>query len=165
MGRFAIIIDDKPVHFGRKVPRVPLMLLQAIIAHGGQAVATATSCDLLWPEADGDAAYRSMKMALSRLRKILKHPEALVLRDGHVSLNPLYCWVDALAFGAGGKRLVHTPWPRATREGTRQAMHASTLYGGEFLPHASEIPWTHPCRARLTRLAARCGHSSPNDAL
>lgn len=165
LGRFAIIIDDKPVHFGRKVPRVPLMLLQAIIAHGGQAVATATLCDLLWPEADGDAAYRSMKMALSRLRTILKHSDALILRDGHLSLNPMYCWVDALAFEQVAKDSLILLGQGQQEKGGRQATYASILYGGEFLPHASEIPWTHPCRARLTRLAARCGHSSPHDAL
>lgn len=165
LGRFAIMVDDKPLQFGRKVPRMPLMLLQAIIAHGGQNVATATLCDLLWPESDGDAAYRSLKMALSRLRTILKHPDALILKDARLSLNPLRCWVDALTFEQVAKDTLILLGQGRQEKGARQATHANTLYSGEFLPNATEIPWTHPCRDRLTRLAARLGHLSPEDVL
>jgi LuxR family transcriptional regulator, maltose regulon positive regulatory protein len=165
LGRFVIIVDDRPLQFGRKIPRMPLMLLQAIIAHGGQNVATTTLCDLLWPEADGDAAYRSLKMALSRLRTILKHSDAIILKDAHLSLNPRYCWVDALAFEQVAKDTLILLGQGRLAKGTAQAMHASTLYGGEFLPLAAEIPWIHPCRDRLTSLAARLKQASPNDAL
>jgi hypothetical protein len=164
LGRFAIIVDDKPLQFGRKVPRMPLMLLQAIIAHGGQNVGTATLCDLLWPESDGDAAYRSLKMALSRLRTIFTYPDALTMQDGQVSLNPMRCWVDALAFERVAKNTLILLDQGRQAKGIRQTQ-VSSLYGGEFLPHATEIPWTHPCRDRLTRLAARLRHSSPEDAL
>lgn len=165
LGRFEIIIDERPLQFGRKIPRMPLTLLQAIIAHGGQNVATATLCDLLWPEAEGDAAYRSLKMALNRLRTILKHLDAIILKDAHLSLNPKCCWVDALAFEQAAKDTLILLGQERHAKGTRQATHVSTLYGGQFLPDATEISWTHPYRDRLTRLAVRLGHSSSDDTL
>lgn len=163
LGRFAIVVDGKPLQFGRKVPRMPLTLLQAIIVHGGHTVAIETLCDLLWPESDGDAAYRSLKMALSRLRTILKHPDALIVKDAQVSLNPMHCWVDALAFEQVAKDTLILLGQGRQAKGTRQATHASTLYGGAFLPNATEIPWTHPCRDRLTSLAAQLGNVSPKN--
>lgn len=136
---------------------MPLTLLQAIIALGGQAVPTETLCDLLWSESDGDAANASLKVALSRLRTILKHPDALILKDAHLSLNPKCCWVDALAFEQAAKDTLVILGQGRQATGAKQATHASTLYGGAFLPNATEIPWTHPYRDRLARVATRLG--------
>ncbi|MCK7497369.1 MAG: hypothetical protein MZW92_46165 [Comamonadaceae bacterium] len=51
--------------------------------------------ELLWPEADGDAAQRAFDTTLHRLRKLLGHERAVVLSEGRLSLNPTVCWVDA----------------------------------------------------------------------
>ena len=96
IGRFEILIDDKPVAFSRKLPKKPLAMLQAIIAAGG-AASDAHLSDILWPEADGDLAHESLVVNIKRLRRLLGHKDALLLKRGSVSINPGICWVDALA--------------------------------------------------------------------
>ena len=54
--------------------------------------------ELLWPESDGDMAHHSFIVALSRLRKLLGKEEALVLKEGRLSLSNRHCWVDVWAF-------------------------------------------------------------------
>jgi LuxR family maltose regulon positive regulatory protein len=82
LGRFGLLVDDRPVEFGRKVQHKPLALLKALIALGGRGVPEARLAELLWPEADGDLAHNSFEVALSRLRKLLGKEEALVLKEG-----------------------------------------------------------------------------------
>ncbi|HUF22482.1 MAG TPA: hypothetical protein VMP00_17230, partial [Burkholderiales bacterium] len=38
LGRFAVLLEDKPLAFGRKVPRKPVLLLKAMIAYGERGV-------------------------------------------------------------------------------------------------------------------------------
>ena len=86
------------VEFGRKVQRRPLALLKTLISLGGRNVSEARLTELLWPDADGDLAHQSFTAALSRLRKLLGTDDALVLKDGRLSLSNRHCWVDAWAF-------------------------------------------------------------------
>src|SRR3989337_2276555 len=98
LGRFGLLVDDRPVEFGRKVQQRPLSLLKALIAVGGRDVSEAGLAELVWPEADGDLAHHSFEVALSRLRKLLGKEEALVLKEGRLSLSNRQCWVDVWAF-------------------------------------------------------------------
>jgi DNA-binding SARP family transcriptional activator len=98
LGRFGLLVDDRPVEFGRKVQQKPLALLKALVALGGREVPEAKLTELLWPEADGDLAHNSFEVALSRLRKLLGTEDALVLKEGRLSLSNRHCWVDVWAF-------------------------------------------------------------------
>jgi len=51
--------------------------------------------DTLWPDADGDQAYRACATAIYRLRKLLGEDKAVIVKDEKVSLNPSLVWVDA----------------------------------------------------------------------
>jgi hypothetical protein len=109
LGRFSILIDGKPAEFGRKFPKRPLELLKAIIAQGGREISISRLTVLLWPDVDGDKATRSFDTTLHRLRKILGDDRVLVLRDGKLSLDACYCWVDVWAFErllGGSRRLL-----------------------------------------------------------
>lgn len=97
LGRFAVLSDDRPLRFSGKVQKKPLALLKAIIASGAPGVAEERLMDALWPDAEGDAARRSLTSAVFRLRQMLGHDAAITRGGGEVSLNPAYCWVDVWA--------------------------------------------------------------------
>jgi ATP/maltotriose-dependent transcriptional regulator MalT/DNA-binding SARP family transcriptional activator len=133
LGRFGLLVDDRPVEFGRKVQQKPLSLLKALVALGGREVPEAALAEFLWPEADGDLAHNSFEVALSRLRKLLGTEDALVLREGRLSLSNRHCWVDIWAFA---RFLGQAEKARKEGKGTeavRQFEKALSLYTGSFL--------------------------------
>ena len=119
LGRFSLLINGKPADFGRKLPKRPLDLLKAIIAQGGREISISRLTVLLWPDVDGDKATRSFDATLHRLRKILGDDPVLVLRDGKLSLDARYCWVDVWMF----ERLLG--WSRRL---LRDAAHSNQIY-------------------------------------
>jgi DNA-binding SARP family transcriptional activator len=115
------------------VQQKPLALLKALIALGGRGVPEERLAELLWPEADGDLAHHSFEVALSRLRKLLGNEEALVLKEGHLSLSNRQCWVDVWVFERSLGQA-----EKARKEGTgteaiRLFEKALSLYRGPFL--------------------------------
>lgn len=93
--KFEIVKDGKLLEFSGKVQKKPLELLKLLIDCGGQTTEGYIS-DALWPEAGGDMAHNSFKMAVSRLRNLIGK-ESIKYQDGKISLNPNCCWVDTLA--------------------------------------------------------------------
>jgi LuxR family maltose regulon positive regulatory protein len=148
LGRFGLLVDDRPVEFGRKVQQKPLALLKALIALGGRGVPEAKLTEFLWPEADGDLAHKSFEVTLSRLRKLLGKEDALVLKEGHLSLSNRHCWVDVWAFERSLGQA-----DRARKENNKMDSipifeKALSLYRGAFLPF-EEMPWAVSTRERL----------------
>jgi DNA-binding SARP family transcriptional activator len=133
LGRFGLMVDDRPVEFGRKVQQKPLALLKALVALGGREVPEAKLTEFLWPEADGDQAHNSFEVALSRLRKLLGKEDVLVLKEGRLSLSNRHCWVDVWAFE---RSLGQAEQARKEGKGTEAVRHfekALALYRGPFL--------------------------------
>ena len=96
---FAIQIDgDARAWRRRKSPYRLLALLKTLAAMGGRDVPAERLCDALWPDADGDAAYRALETGLSRLRRLLGIDAALLLRAGKVSLSPRWVSLDLWVF-------------------------------------------------------------------
>lgn len=160
LGTFEIRVNNQPLQFGRKTPRKTLALVQAIIAHGGQQVTVERLCDLLWPDSDGDQAYQALTTELNRLRKLLKHHEAVIHAENCLSLNPTLCWVDAVAFEQLTKEALLLMEQGKQEQGENLAKQARSLYAGEFLPTTDHLPWLHPYRDRLARTAGRLGFGS-----
>ncbi len=100
LGCFEIRKDDVPLVFSGKTPQMPLLLLKALIVHGGAGVHEASLADILWPDADGDAAHNTFKITLHRLRQLLGVEGAVFLKEGKVGLDPARVWVDTWAFQA-----------------------------------------------------------------
>ncbi|MHB8550376.1 MAG: BTAD domain-containing putative transcriptional regulator [Acidiferrobacterales bacterium] len=142
LGHFSVVIDGKRLQFERKAQRRPIELLRVLISLGGHEVSESHLSEMLWDDAEADAARGAFKSALSRLRKLLGD-EVLLLRDNRLSLNPNRVWVDAWAF----ERLVaqtetaHSSAPEVER--------ILTLYQGPFLGDAETAPWSLPARERL----------------
>lgn len=141
LGRFDLLQDEKPVPSSRKSQQRPLLLLKALIALGGREIGEDRISDLLWPDAEGDMAHHALEMTLHRLRKLLGNPEAISFREGRVTLDERYCWVDAWAFerllGQADefKKQGKTDYARGHVE------KAITLYRGSFLAGEREEPW------------------------
>jgi LuxR family maltose regulon positive regulatory protein len=161
LGAFKVFLDDKPVSFNGKVQKKPLEMLKAIVASGANDVREDHLTDMLWPDAEGDAAAATCRSTLHRLRQLIGHERAIVVHEGRVSLNPSYCWTDSWAF----ERLVESPGPGLVRsalkdkagklstadsrsERTLRLEKAMQLYKGHFLAD-DEQPWTAFLRERL----------------
>jgi DNA-binding SARP family transcriptional activator len=150
LGRFGLLVDDRPVEFGRKVQQKPLALLKALVALGGRDVHEGRLAELLWPEADGDLAHHSFEVALSRLRKLLGKEDALGLREGRLSLSNRHCWVDVWVFERSlGQAETARKEGRGT-EAIRQFEKALFQYKGPFLPF-DEMPCAESPREKLQR--------------
>ena len=149
LGRFGILKDGRPLAFSRKVQKRPLHLLKALIAFGGRAVREEQIADAVWPEAEGDMAIQSMSVALRRLRQLLGHEDAVQRREGVLSLDPRYCWVDAFAF----ERLLGkaaSPGEAGRKEGAAELEEkALSLYHGPFLAEDAGRSWPVSMRERL----------------
>ncbi|MEW6600991.1 MAG: BTAD domain-containing putative transcriptional regulator [Nitrospirota bacterium] len=159
LGKFSIIRDGKPVVFSRKVQKKTLELLKAVIALGGEDVRAEQVTDLLWPDADGDSAHNSFKMALSRLRQLIGN-DAVIYQEARISINRSLVWSDSSAF-YGICEKVDTEWRRIktlserekdTKRRTEEAIELSEkairMYKGGFLPDET-VTWTVSLRERL----------------
>ena len=163
LGAFQCLHDDASIELSAKGPGRPMELLKVLLALGGKNVRADQLSDALWPNVEADYAYKSFTATLHRLRRMLGDDEALVLRDGRLTLNPARVWVvtwaleqlfdefDATLRGADA----------CANETLRRAWveRALELYRAPFLPDESEQPSYIACReqlrARLLRFLAR----------
>ena len=104
--------------------------------------------ELLWPESDGDMAHHSFIVALSRLRKLLGKEEALVLKEGRLSLSNRHCWVEVWAFERFLGQAEKARKEGRGTEANRYFEKALSLYRGPFL-HFEELPWAVSLREKL----------------
>ena len=98
LGRFDLLKNGKRAGSGRKVQHKPLLLLKALIAHGGSDVPEEKITDLLWPDSEGDAAHSAFSTTLQRLRALVGDDKALLLNGRRLTLDPRFCRVDAWSF-------------------------------------------------------------------
>jgi LuxR family transcriptional regulator, maltose regulon positive regulatory protein len=101
----------------------------------------------LWPDADGDTAATSLRVGVHRLRKLLRHDDAMLFHDGKVSLNERVCWLDVWSFDAkctctGDEYIVVNK-----NEGESRA-YTIDLYKGHLLPQ-DDFAWLLAPRERL----------------
>jgi two-component SAPR family response regulator len=140
LGEFSVQINDRPLRFEGKSQRKPLELLQCLCAWGGKSIHQDRLTEVLWPEADGDAAGQALRTTLHRLRKLLQHEEAVNVEDRQLSLDTRFLWVDAFDFE---RSLPHIPIHEVTA-----LQRAVTSYRGHFL-QGEPMSWALPTRERL----------------
>lgn len=162
-GGFQCLHGDSPVELSAKGPGRPMELLKVLVALGSHNVRADQLADALWPNVEADYAYKSFTATLHRLRRTLEDDDALVLRDGRLTLNKALVWVDTLAleqlfdeFDAALRGSDACASEARRRQSTEEALE---LYRGPFLPDESEQPSYIACReqlrARLLRFLAR----------
>jgi len=104
LGRFEVVANgERLASSSRNRPKV-FALLKALIAFGGTEVREELISETVWPDADGDAAHQLFDTTLFRLRKMLGRHNALINREGMLSLNKGVCWLDTWALD----RVIHT---------------------------------------------------------
>ena len=154
LGEFALRVDGTHVEWPRKAQQKPVDLLRALIAYGGRGVAASKLVDELWPDALGDAAANALKTTLHRLRKILHREDAVLLRDGNLSLDPGCVWVDTWAleqlFGELAPVVSGADNDRGLEALETTAARLVDLYKGPFLD-GSDLPCAAPLRKALHR--------------
>lgn len=158
LGKFEICRDGKPMSFDRKSPQRPLLLLKALVALGGRDVPEGRLVDLLWPDSDGDMGCQALRVNLLRLRKILGDDAALVLRDGRLTLDDRYCWVDVWALERLSRRiddLVAGTVGTGTSNLVDIAGRLATLYRGPFLGRDPGHEWASGAGQRMRNLFLR----------
>lgn len=146
LGSFRLEIDGVPsTQHMRKHVRA-MELLKCLAANHRPRLSIARLCDMLWPDADGDDARNSLKTTAHRLRKLLGAREALIIRDGFISLNPAWCWSDVRAFTT----LVKVPKSSDAHVASLRA--ALRLYRGQLLEEEDSAPWMLTAREHLRKL-------------
>lgn len=157
LGRFEIIKDGKMLEFSGKAPHKILLLLKALIACGRSGASEEQLADLLWPDAEGDAALKTLEISLYRLRKLLGGNRAIRLSEGRITLAADCCRVDAHTFAELLDRAEEIlSIPRGMKsaglgkiaEGVRLLELAGRLYNGAFVDGSTE-PWALSYRERL----------------
>ena len=153
MGRFSIVIDGVQKRFSGKAQKRPLEMLKAIIAFGGRDVGEEMLTDVLWPEADGDAAHQAFATTLHRLRRLLGVGKAIQLHESKITLNPHFCWVDIWAFermlGEIEAALSERETDKAGKEIGRLVDKVLKCCQGAFLKNDVNLQWAVSCRERL----------------
>jgi ATP/maltotriose-dependent transcriptional regulator MalT/DNA-binding SARP family transcriptional activator len=161
-GGFQLLRGGTAVEFSGKSPGRPLELLKVLVALGRHNIRVEQLADALWPHMEADYAHKSFTAALHRLRRMLDDDEAVVLRDGRLSLNKALVWVDTWAieqlfddFDSTLRAAAHGTTGDVLENFVEQVL---LLYRGPFLPDESEQPAYIACRehirARLLRFLA-----------
>lgn len=140
LGRFEILCEDEPIRSARKAQHKPLELIKVLCALGGHAIHQDRVTDIMWPDAEGDAARQMLTITLHRLRKLLQNEKSVRLEDSHLSLDSRHLWVDATIFD----RIAHHP-DRLDRVSLQCALNR---YRGHFLEGES-AHWALAFRDRL----------------
>lgn len=165
LGSFRILKDDVPIEFSRKAQVKPLELLQYLIMNNGKAIEFDQIGAVLWPEAPGDYAHRTLDITLHRLRRLLGSNDAVLSEAGKLLLNQSTCWTDVKAFELAIKKLeIILSEQRADtgKEKVRTAADAVfNLYKGPFFS-GSNIPlWSLQYKeilhAKFLRFIERAG--------
>ena len=144
LGQFAVLIDGEPLSFAAKAQRKPLELLKSVIALGGRGVDTAQVIEHLWPDLEGDASRNAFDMALHRLRKLLRHEEAIATRGGKLDLDAGCVWTDVRAFERACAQ-VEAARPPSSGD---LAVRLMRLYAGHFMA-GEDAHWVLGMRERL----------------
>jgi LuxR family maltose regulon positive regulatory protein len=163
-GRFGLIREGEPVESAKKVQHKPLSLLKALIALGGREVDESKLADILWPETEGDAALSALTTTLSRLRQLLGIENAVKVKNGKLTLDSRYCYVDSWVF----ERLagqIEGLWGQSRsrssiEEVIRLTEKAIAMYRGPFLSADDEhwaLSYRERLRSKFLRLVFRLG--------
>jgi tetratricopeptide (TPR) repeat protein len=158
LGNFACTGDrgELPAAATGKAAARPLALLRRVAGEGGYdgVPADAVARDL-WP-GDGRAGReKALETTLARLRKLLGHPEAVLLHERRLRLNPQVVWLDSAALGYEIRTLNEPDGPASPEAFEAAWREIFELWRGPPLADELPSPWVEALRSRLrAQLAA-----------
>jgi DNA-binding SARP family transcriptional activator len=106
LGALEVLRDGGPLVISGKRPKKPLELLALLAAQGRKPLPLEAAVETLWASPDGEDRKGSLEVALSRLRKLLGVPGAVMLADGGLRLDLRVVWTDIAEFEALEKRIL-----------------------------------------------------------
>lgn len=149
LGTFKLVLNSELLIFKGKVQKKPIELLKAIIASGGKNVNAQRLAERLWPDTEGDAAYKALAITLKRARDLVQNKKALLLVEGELSLNPQYVWLDVWALEQAEQQ-----------HDENQLQQTLILYQGSFL-EGDDASWAihlrHKLQEKIVNLISRLG--------
>ncbi len=152
-GEFRVMSDDLPLGAVAKPQQKPFELLKALIASGSTDVKERDLAAELWPRIDAECAHRSLTTTLHRLRKMLAHDQAVMLKHGRLSLNASCCWTDVRALESvleGIDAAVGYARPRPSEASvTELGDRLFDIYRGPFMASEGDHPRYAPLRERF----------------
>ena len=151
LGRFKLIINGQPHSVESKAHFKPLRLLKVLIALGGKDVKEAEISEILWPDAEGDAAHSALTTTLSRLRKLIGD-ESIAVNRGRLSMNRQRCWLDAWCLEGLYDRLRQRDVEPSLRYEPME--NIICLYRGPFMGDEESV-WVERQRQRLQTIYDR----------
>ncbi len=118
-----------------------LQVLEVVLSHGGAPVPAQRVADLVWPQTDGDHAMDSLKVALSRLRRLGLAEGGKAIpwihsHDQHVVVDPSLCSVDCFAVADLLDHALSRPDDLETLRVAVDSYTGDFLDGGGTAPHA-----------------------------
>ncbi|MFQ5700089.1 MAG: hypothetical protein ACE5IL_17640, partial [Myxococcota bacterium] len=136
LGTFRLTVRGHTIYDRRWRSGRSQRLLKLLLTLGGEKVSAVKLAELMWPDADGDRAYASLKTALARLRRTgLRRGDPplrwIHWKHGLLSLAEPLVEADVLAF----RELARVALARRERDALEGAI---ALYRGEFLPGEEE---------------------------
>lgn len=134
-----------PARPGLRTPQKPIELVLAIVALGDQGVDESSVCDALWPDADGDAARRSLDVTLHRARRLFANPDVVTLAAGKLKVDDTRIWIDVRALDQLLDRM-----DDAANPSLDDLDRLLNLYRGPFLRDEPSA-WATQRRAQLRR--------------
>jgi DNA-binding SARP family transcriptional activator len=151
LGGFAVSVNGAPLSEGCKPQRRPLDLLKILIVSNAGPIAAAKIEDRLWSESEGDAARNCLRVAVHRLRQLIHRKDAVVFRDGKVSLDRGLCRVDVWTFEEECDRLSSLRMNGHSAAQMRSLSDAVERYRGHLCADEAEPWWILAERERLRR--------------
>jgi DNA-binding SARP family transcriptional activator len=159
VGRLRLERFDDVVQFHGKVQRKPLEVLRYLACAREQVADQSTICAALWPDAEEDAARRSLEMAIARLREMLGSPVWIRVGDGKLRLDPAQVWCDAQALWRVCEA-AELAGRRHDADGAKTAAEAMLmLYRGPLLDGEDESSWLLGARERLRAAFVRAARA------
>ena len=150
LGRFELTIAGERYQPAHKTQDKPLELLKLLVTCevlGRHSADREWVAERLWPGADETNARKSLEMTLSRLRKLLRDDDAVVLSEGRLRLSPSRVWSDIGPL-LHALRNVRTHRDRQAQGAPPAVANAVAdigavldHYHGRFLPEEGDAPW------------------------
>ncbi|MCB1994813.1 MAG: hypothetical protein H6932_09260 [Burkholderiaceae bacterium] len=147
--------DGRTLLGGSKAAARPLALLRRLAAESGHdGMAADVLAEALWPGEGREGRHKALEVTLARLRRLLGAPDALLMHDRRLRLNPQCVWLDQAALVRLLDRLTLKP-PLADVARDRAWAQVLALWRGPVLGDDGDAPWLQPLRLRLRqRMAA-----------
>ena len=155
-GRFELTINEQDGLSCEKKQKRPLELLKVILSQGGRKVNKTRVCDILWPDSDGDASQSALSTNLQRLRRFLGDDRFIIVREGAISLNESFCWVDLWQLQALLQELSilwNRKWSKMDQNLAGELLCAALeLHEAPFMSEeAEDPPWSLALRIRFQK--------------